>query len=99
MPAGIEIRAQHGDVLSALIAQARIPLGRACSGQGICRSCEITVLAGYSLLSRRTKRENHWRLESSQRLACQVAVVGTERQDQWIDLWSPAWGERPKGGP
>lgn len=85
-------RAQRGTTLLAVVDRAGAPLGQACRGQGVCRSCRVLILAGEAHVEDMTDLEARWPLEPGWRLACQTRVRAPDREAAEIVIWSPAWG-------
>ncbi|MCA9657946.1 MAG: 2Fe-2S iron-sulfur cluster binding domain-containing protein [Myxococcales bacterium] len=96
------LRLRPGESLLELVNRAGLPLGQSCHGEGICRSCDLEVVAGahhltplapLELRARGLDRAGGWRL------ACQVRAVAAANDDSaaqaaaaTVTLWHPAWG-------
>jgi ferredoxin len=69
--------------------RARVPLGNACGGIGICARCRVRVVAGEAnhspptSIERRVIRERG--LAEDERLACQAVVEGD------VSITTPYW--------
>jgi ferredoxin len=74
------VRVPAGTTLLAAVAQAGLPIARACGGSGLCGRCGVRVLAGGASLApespeeARAKARN--RVPSEERLACRCRVEG-----------------------
>jgi|GEM_PF-6004874 len=75
---------------AANLAQA--PIGQACSGEGVCRSCVVTVLDGARYLTDLTPMEHRWRMTSATRLACQACITPDAPEHARVAVFCPAWG-------
>lgn len=87
--------ATPGATLLAAIDAAGLPLGRACGGEGVCRSCAVRVLDGHAHLDppgELERRAHHRGLPQGQRLACQTQVAAEAPLSALITLWHPSWG-------
>jgi ferredoxin len=96
------LRLLPGESLLEVVNRAGLPLGQSCHGEGICRSCDLEVVAGAHLLTplaplelraRGLDRAGGWRL------ACQVRAAAAENDGSaaqaaavTVTLWHPAWG-------
>jgi ferredoxin len=89
-----------GESLMDLAIRAKLPLGRACGAEGVCRSCEVEVLAGMDHLSGIEQLETRWQLPLTGRLACQARVKpDSGGAGATLELWCPSWGTRPQRDP
>ena len=83
------IEAEPGWTVLDAARAARVPLGAACDGDGICGACAVRVVAGLPTaegpLERRTKQANGVR--PGLRLAC---LLATRRP---LTLTTDYWGE------
>lgn len=98
-PRNTTVAAPRGASLLALVSREGAPLGQACRGQGVCRSCRVEVLEGAAHLGPPTDLETRWALEPGWRLACQARIFTADDAPGEIVLWSPTWGLRPGPAP
>lgn len=91
-PAYAPFEVAAGTTLLAALVRAGIPIGRACRGAGVCRSCRLRVIAGHQLLTQPTAQEVRWRLAPDERLACEARI---EADDGTIEVTTPGWGTVP----
>ncbi|MEZ4381478.1 MAG: 2Fe-2S iron-sulfur cluster binding domain-containing protein [Nannocystaceae bacterium] len=73
------LRLQPGESLLELVNRAALPLGQSCHGEGICRSCDLEVVAGAEQLTPLSPLELRARRldrAGGRRLACQVWARG-----------------------
>jgi 2Fe-2S ferredoxin len=79
-PSGKCFDVRRGGSLLRAAVRARMHLGRACRGEGVCAACRVRVLAGADHLSPPTALEQRMArrrpLDADERYACQARVLG-----------------------
>ena len=79
-PLGKSFDVKRGGTILRAAVRARMHLGRACRGEGICAACRVRVLAGQENLSPITDDEARMSrrkpLAADERYACRAHVTG-----------------------
>ena len=79
-PSGKSFCVKRGGTIFRAAVRARMRLGRACRGEGVCGACRVRVLAGQENLSPPTDCEVRMArrrpLAADERYACQAHVTG-----------------------
>jgi len=79
-PSGKSFCVRRGGTILRAAVRARMHLGRACRGVGVCAACRVKVLAGQEHLAPPTPEEERMArrrpLAADERYACQAHVTG-----------------------
>lgn len=90
-PLDVAFQVRPGGSLLRAALRARVPLARACRGDGVCASCRVQVLAGAQNLAPATPAERRLAarepLADDERYACQAAVFGE------VTVTTRYWGD------
>jgi len=91
-PLDVSFDVRGGGSLLRAALRARVPLARACRGDGVCASCRVQVLAGAHNLAPPTPAERTLAarepLAEGERYACQACVWGD------VTVTTRYWGVR-----
>lgn len=93
-----ELGAPDQATLLDAVRHAGLPLGQSCRGEGMCRSCAVTILADAAQLGELSPLERRFGYEDARRLACQVRLPAPGAAARVV-IGHMAWGRPPRPPP